>query len=1396
MKKKLFLFGIFIFLFSLTAINASATTCGSQTITVQPSACNGEYVDVTVSGRYYMDTDEAVWCGANFGVVEIDVYLYESDWSSFDDLIDYHTGYYQAVESPMFCDYVDYSHTFNVRLSDFAGGLEGSTIEIYGEFEPINGPYTGDCSTLEQNVDIISGQCGGGVCCDLSTCNYESSSNICANNVQTDYGCPWGTSPGDDVGVQHADRYCSGTSSSCSGSLQWDSWTQQDNCNSNEMCIDNNPTCQNVQCNSNPDCGTTGWINSPYCSGDDVYQTYRTYTCSNPGTPGSSCSYDDNQQFKEACTTCSGGACVVECDIDSDCGTGSWWINNYYCNSGDVYNTMRSHKCYNPGTLGSFCGYSDNDQFYTTCPNGCSGGECTIECSNNADCGTDSFIGSEYCNGDDVWDYYRTYNCDDPGTIYSSCDYSDNPQSKQTCPNTCLGGVCTDIACNNNADCGTDGFIGNEYCSGNDVNDTYRTYTCTDPGQPSASCSFSDVDQTKEPCTYGCGGGSCQIPACFNDTECGTSGWLDNPYCNTDDVWDTFRNYTCQNPGILSAVCNYSDEDKYKTGCVNGCNNSKCVIPCSVYEDFEGTGMPDEFDNWGGSPDFDSTNYSKSGTKSLEMNDATLNYPQANTATPYFLETWMLMPEPSPPAIPGGIILADEFGGAEKNSFSFIDYTTPSLKFEVDLIDGNSQTTVFLDSDVWYKFKFLIDPINGLGSWWIYDESESIVSSDTDVSISSWSGGEFLEGSPLGIYNYYLDDFHVCNTACITDSHCGTDSWINEPYCSGDEVWQTYKYNWVCNNASTIYASCSYSEEDQLKEDCTASGDVCDNGTCITPVCYTNSDCGTDEWVGNSYCNIGDEWNIWREYTCNNPGAVDSSCSYTDSDQLKDTCLNGCVNDSCVIECYTNSDCGADEWLDNPYCNGTTEVWDTYRNYICQNQGAGSSSCSYTDNNQSKDTCLGYCANGSCKDSYLWNADYDSRKIYKLKLDGTIVDSFDISGTYPTGLTWDGRYLWHTDRNADKIFKLTVYGVVADSFDSPGFSPAGLAWDGTYLWNIDDGDDKIYKLTTDGSIVDSFDSTTSNDQEGLAWDGTYLWLVDDDSVLLSNRIYKLTTDGNVESDFLSPGYMPKGLTYDGEYLWNADRTDQKIYKITKSGSIIDSFDSPSSNPTGLAFQPGTPSCYSDSDCGVNGFINNEYCSGDDIWDLYRNYTCNNPGTESSYCSFSDSIELKQDCGTDGWIGNEFCSVDDIWQTYRSYSCASNSSGAYCYNSDNDQLKQSCDYGCVNDSCVNPDLSVKYFLKQGPANPAAGQDVVLAFMLENIGQGFAENIDWQIDWDDSNTVNGVVSRLDSGQQSSITMRKHPYSSAGTYNPILTVDYLNNINESDEGNNDKTMSIDIS
>jgi transglutaminase-like putative cysteine protease/streptogramin lyase len=60
--------------------------------------------------------------------------------------------------------------------------------------------------------------------------------------------------------------------------------------------------------------------------------------------------------------------------------------------------------------------------------------------------------------------------------------------------------------------------------------------------------------------------------------------------------------------------------------------------------------------------------------------------------------------------------------------------------------------------------------------------------------------------------------------------------------------------------------------------------------------------------------------------------------------------------------------------------------------------------------------------------------------------------------------------------------------------------------------------------------------------------------------------------GDVVKSFPSPGNFPTGLTFDGKYIWNADRKTDMLYKIDpQSGNVIDSMSSPGFQLEDLAF---------------------------------------------------------------------------------------------------------------------------------------------------------------------------------------------------------------------------------
>jgi len=136
---------------------------------------------------------------------------------------------------------------------------------------------------------------------------------------------------------------------------------------------------------------------------------------------------------------------------------------------------------------------------------------------------------------------------------------------------------CTDIVCFADSDCGTDGWTGDEYCNGDNVWDTSRTYECINPGTAQAECSYDDEDLQKEECTDTCESGSCVDVECYSDDDCGNNSWLGMDYCNGDNVWDLFRTHTCSSPGTSSAACSFQDDNQSKEECLETCSNGTCT---------------------------------------------------------------------------------------------------------------------------------------------------------------------------------------------------------------------------------------------------------------------------------------------------------------------------------------------------------------------------------------------------------------------------------------------------------------------------------------------------------------------------------------------------------------------------------------------------------------------------------------------------------------------------------------------------------------------------------------------------------------------------------------------------------------------------------------------------
>ncbi|MFH1505415.1 MAG: hypothetical protein ABIE94_00285, partial [archaeon] len=119
--------------------------------------------------------------------------------------------------------------------------------------------------------------------------------------------------------------------------------------------------------------------------------------------------------------------------------------------------------------------------------------------------------------------------------------------------------------------------------------------------------------------------------------------------------------------------------------------------------------------------------------------------------------------------------------------------------------------------------------------------------------------------------------------------------------------------------------------------------------------CESDSDCGTDTYIGSSFCGEdGNVYQTYKEYRClTAPGIAD--CRSYRSDKLVEACdsergevcaagVNYCfvppkdINNNggmVTLECKTDIDCGEDGLSEKVYCLRETKLYADYREYDC-----------------------------------------------------------------------------------------------------------------------------------------------------------------------------------------------------------------------------------------------------------------------------------------------------------------------------------------------------------------------------------------------------------------------------------------------------------------------------
>ncbi|MDP7506667.1 MAG: MopE-related protein, partial [Candidatus Woesearchaeota archaeon] len=186
---------------------------------------------------------------------------------------------------------------------------------------------------------------------------------------------------------------------------------------------------------------------------------------------------------------------------------------------------------------------------------------------------------------------------------------------------------------------------------------------------------------------------------------------------------------------------------------------------------------------------------------------------------------------------------------------------------------------------------------------------------------------------------------------CVDGFDNDADGYVDEcdADCNGEENIQS-------SDIAPYYSTTEVCDE--YDNDC--DGSVDEEGVCDSS-CSSDSDCGTNGWVGYSSCIYDDAYQYYRTYTCNDARGVSSYCTHEDTQQKKS-------------ECYDEySYC--DDW-DGNYCKDG----DAYKSRECREQGCLRGACygtAYTDEQLVEDCdygcgegkCLRHCENG------IWDGD-------------------------------------------------------------------------------------------------------------------------------------------------------------------------------------------------------------------------------------------------------------------------------------------------------------------------------------------------------------------------------------------------------------------------------------
>jgi len=720
-----------------------------------------------------------------------------------------------------------------------------------------------------------------------------------------------------------------------------------------------------IECIFSSDCGTNGFENQLFCSNNNVFDNFVVHECNNPGEVDSYCSQSKDPVLIESCSdTCFNGECIViQCSSDLECGTDGY-VGERFCKNNNVYQDYKEFDCLNPGTGDSLCSSNEEEVLIETCDDLCIKGKCmeiecerdddcddgdvytydkcnipgtpqsycsnnVVNCVTNSDCGITGFITDNYCFLNKVFSNFQESTCKKPGTLESHCEVLIYPLLLSDCG----GDYC-------------DNF-GDNYCKDGDV---YHSRACYERGCEQGTCSTSNPildEEIVENCRFGCFHGACLISDCVDEDFDGYDT------CNPGEIGDDNKPKDCDdsdffvNPGVQE-VCNGKDDDcdsnidegfnlgKICSVGVGECANSGFKV-CSA------DGLSSECNVVPGLPSDEVCD--------LKDNDCD-GFVDESLTNPTTCGVGVCFGNIGVETCSNGVWGGDTCDPFEGASEEVCDPGMLDEDCDGQVNEGcgciNGQTEQCGTSDVGECQLGIATCINGqFGTCVGYinpvDEVCNGLDDDCDgLSDEIFDLGEVCsvgvgECARQGVRVCSVDKLSsVCNVVAGQPSDEVCDLKDND--CDGltDEggVCVTECDDGIDNDNDDLVDAQDPGCWDDINNPLSYNPDL-DDESRASIECFQDSDCGQDEWLGGPYCGLGDNvYQVFKDYTCLNPGLGSSSCDLSIGPVLKEECAFGCDNGVCL-----ESNC-VDEDLDDYDTCSPGEIGDDGKPEDCDDSDA------------------------------------------------------------------------------------------------------------------------------------------------------------------------------------------------------------------------------------------------------------------------------------------------------------------------------------------------------------------------------------------------------------------------------------------------------------------------